>query len=122
MLLASTNGGSLTNSWILDSGCTYHMCPHKEWFCTYQPYDVGTVLMGNDASCKVIGIGTVKIKMHDGIVRTLGNVRHILELKKNLISLGTFDSLADSHKRMGREVSHSDRVQRATYSNKRSSP
>ncbi|KAL5563946.1 hypothetical protein UlMin_033693 [Ulmus minor] len=93
MLLASTNGGSLTNSWILDSGCTYHMCPHKEWFCTYQPCDVGTFLMGNDAICKVIGIGTVKIKMHDGLVRTLGNVRHIPELKKNLISLGTLDSL-----------------------------
>ncbi|KAL5571573.1 hypothetical protein UlMin_021170 [Ulmus minor] len=93
MLLASTNEGSLANSWILDSICTYHMCPHKEWFCTYQPYDVGTVLMGNDGSCKVVEIGTVNIKMHDGIIRTLDNVQHIPELKKNLISLGTLDSL-----------------------------
>ncbi|KAE8714902.1 hypothetical protein F3Y22_tig00110187pilonHSYRG00229 [Hibiscus syriacus] len=30
-----------------------------------------------------------KIKMHDGSVRTLGSVRHIPDLKKNLISLGT---------------------------------
>ena len=30
--------------------------------------------------------------MQDGIVRTLTSVRHVPELKKNLISLGTFDS------------------------------
>ena len=33
-------------------------------------------------SCKVIGIGTVRIKMHDGIVRTLKDVRHAPDLKK----------------------------------------
>lgn len=31
--------------------------------------------------------------MFDGIVRTLSNVRHIQDLNKNLIPLGTFDSL-----------------------------
>ena len=48
--------------------------------------------MGNNISCKVIGIGTVQIKMHDGVVRTLTDVRHIPDLKKNLISLGVLDS------------------------------
>ena len=47
--------------------------------------------MGNDLSCKTVGIGTVKIKMHDGIIRTLTEVRHVLELKKNLISIGIMD-------------------------------
>lgn len=31
--------------------------------------------------------------MHDRIVRTLIDVQHISDLKKNIISLGTFDSL-----------------------------
>ncbi|OIT39844.1 hypothetical protein A4A49_57673 [Nicotiana attenuata] len=31
--------------------------------------------------------------MHDGVVRTLSNVTYVLELKKNLISLGTLESL-----------------------------
>ncbi|CAL9078946.1 unnamed protein product, partial [Musa textilis] len=31
--------------------------------------------------------------MHDGIVRTLTNVRHVPDLKKNLISLGTLEAL-----------------------------
>ena len=56
------------------------------------------MLMGNNAVCKVVGIGAIKIKMHDGIVRTLSDVRHIPELKKNLISLGTLDSNGCTYK------------------------
>ena len=33
----------------------------------------------------------MKIKMYDGVVRTLTKVRHVLDLKKNLISLSTLD-------------------------------
>jgi hypothetical protein len=49
--------------------------------------------MRNNVACKIVGISTIKIKMHDGIVRTLTNVRNIPDLKKNLISLDTLDSL-----------------------------
>ena len=59
------------------------------------------MLMGNNAVCKVVGIGAIKIKMHDGIVRTLSDVRHIPELKKNLISLGTLDSNGCTYKAGG---------------------
>jgi len=69
------------NEWILDSGCTFHMSHNREWFTTYEPVYHGLVLMGNDAQCK--------IKTHDGIVRPLTGVRYVLELKWNLISLGT---------------------------------
>ena len=48
--------------------------------------------MGNNAACKVIGIGSVRLKMSDGIIRELDNVRHIPELKRNLISLGMIDN------------------------------
>ena len=67
------------------------MCPNKTWFDTYEEKSGGNVFMGNDVSCKTIGIGTVKIKMHDGIIRTLTEVRHVPELKKNLISIGIMD-------------------------------
>ena len=68
------------------------MCPYRDWFTNYQSIDGGKVLMGNNVVCKVVGIGAIKIRMHDGIVRTLSDVRHIPELKKNLISLGMLDS------------------------------
>jgi len=25
--------------WLLDSGCTYHMCPRKKWFSIYEPFE-----------------------------------------------------------------------------------
>ena len=42
-------------------------------------------------SCSVVGIGTMAINMFDGMTRTLKEVRHVPDLKKNLISLGTLD-------------------------------
>jgi hypothetical protein len=61
------------------------MCLHKSLFSTYQAIGSGVVLMGNVVSCKTIGIGIIRIKMFEGIVRTLIDVMHILELKNNLI-------------------------------------
>ena len=46
------------------------------------------MLLGNNSPCKVIGIGSVRIKTHDGLERVLPDVRHVLKLKQNLISLG----------------------------------
>ena len=48
--------------------------------------------MGNNMTCKVVGIGTVRIQMYDGIVRTMTNVRHMPDLVKTFLSLSTFDS------------------------------
>lgn len=45
----------------------------------------------SNTSCKIAEIGTIKIKMFDRAIKTLTDVRHILELKRNLISLSTFD-------------------------------
>lgn len=48
--------------------------------------------MGNKIPCRTIRIGTIKVRMHDGIVRTLLGVRRVLDLRRNLVSLGTLDS------------------------------
>ncbi|KAG8489574.1 hypothetical protein CXB51_017804 [Gossypium anomalum] len=67
------------------------MCPNREWFSTYSSVEGGVVRMGNDSSSKVIGIGTVKIRIYDGTIRTLSDVRYIPDLRKNLISLSILD-------------------------------
>ena len=67
------------------------MCPNRDWFSTYETVSKGVVLMGNDASWKIIGVGTIRIKMFDGIVKMLGDVKHIPYLKRSLISLSTLD-------------------------------
>ena len=81
------------DKWILDTGCIFHMSPKRDWYTTYDSVNGGSVLMGNNVAYKIVGIGTIRIRMHDGIIRTLTNVRHIPDLKKNLISLCTLDSL-----------------------------
>jgi len=48
--------------------------------------------MGNDIACKTVGINNICIRMSDGQVRTLVNVRHVPYLKKNLLSLGVLEA------------------------------
>jgi hypothetical protein len=60
--------------------------------------------MGNDTTCTIIGMGTIKIKMSDGVVRTLEKVRHIPDMRKNLISLGTLDSKGYNYKSENRII------------------
>ena len=48
--------------------------------------------MGNGIPCKIVGVGSIRIRMFDGIVRELMDVRYVPELKSNLISLGVLDS------------------------------
>ena len=47
--------------------------------------------MGNNATYKIVRVGSIQIKMFDGMVRNFSDVRHVPGLKKNLISLGTLD-------------------------------
>ena len=77
--------------WILDYGCTFHMCPFKTYFSDYHDLDGGKVMMGNNAVCKVIGMGNVSLRLHDGTIWELREVRYVPDLKRNLISLGLID-------------------------------
>jgi len=56
-------------------------------FETYESSS-GKVLIENNHLCKVVGVGSMKIKFHDGKIRRLTGVRHIPDLSKNLISSG----------------------------------
>lgn len=80
-------------TWILDSCCTFHMCPFKDYLLNYHETDGGKVMMGNNAVCKIVGIGNVNLKLHDGTIRELREVRYVPELKRNLISLGMLDQM-----------------------------
>lgn len=50
------------------------------------------MVMGNDVSCKLVGIDTIRIKLFDGIVKILEIMKHIPNLKRNLILLNTLVS------------------------------
>jgi hypothetical protein len=77
--------------WLLDFSASHNMSSHRNWFCSYQSIDDSVVFMGNDITCKSVGIESIKIKIFNGIVRMLMDVRHVRDLKKNFISLGIWD-------------------------------
>ncbi|CAM8964429.1 unnamed protein product [Rhodiola kirilowii] len=78
--------------WILDSGASYHICPCREWFSTYEQIDGGNISIANSDVCKAVGIGSIRIRMYNGSFCTLNEVRHVPQMTKNLISLSLLDS------------------------------
>ena len=68
------------------------MCPKKEWFYNLEESELGSVIMGNDQTCEILEKGKIKLKLHDGIVHFLNEVRYVPELKRNLISVGLLES------------------------------
>lgn len=44
-------------------------------------------------ACKVMDVGTIQIMMHDGIVRTMSEVRHAQKLTINLIAMTSLDGI-----------------------------
>ena len=91
-VLVATHGYNGGDEWILDSDYSFHMTPNKSFILTYE-YRWGkrddrkqdNILSGRFRS--------VQMRMFDGMVRTLSNVRHVPGLRKNLIFLGTLDKI-----------------------------
>lgn len=65
LVLSVTDCCSQLDVWVLNSACSYHMTPRKDWFSSYESMATWNVLMGNDMTC-VFRIGSIAIKMHDG--------------------------------------------------------
>ncbi|GKB89903.1 hypothetical protein Tco_0962175 [Tanacetum coccineum] len=65
------------------------MTPKLDILFDFLECDGGSVQLGDNRECKIRGIGKVMIQLKDGSSFVLHNVRYILELKRNLISLGT---------------------------------
>ena len=73
--------------WILDTGATYHVCLNRAWFSSFEKLDGCFTIMRDDHPCNVEGIGTIHIKMFDRIVRELKEMRYVLQLERNLVSV-----------------------------------
>ena len=84
--------------WVMDSGCTFHMTPRRDWLYDFRKVNGGKVLMGNDNACEIIGIGSVKFRMWDGSYKVLENVRLVPKLRRNLVSLGMLDASGCSYR------------------------
>jgi transposase InsO family protein len=78
-------------SWVIDSGASTHVTSRQHFFTSYTAGDFGTVKMGNDGLAKIIGIGDVCLEMINGMKLVLRDVKHIPDIRLNLISVGKLD-------------------------------
>ncbi|WVZ17355.1 hypothetical protein V8G54_010337 [Vigna mungo] len=78
-------------TWIVDTGASFHVTPHEGFFLSYQKGDFGTVKMGNHVTSKIVGIREVTLTIENGTRLVLKEVRHVPEMRLNLISVGKLD-------------------------------
>ena len=53
---------NVTDSWVVDSGASFHATLDKKYFHDYVQGDFGQVYLGDDKPCKIVGMGKVLLK------------------------------------------------------------
>lgn len=80
-------------TWIVDSGATAHMTPHKDYLTDFQAYDKPTrAFMGDGDPLPIIGAGNYRFYVN-GMVGALGQVKLVPQLKQNLLSISKLTEL-----------------------------
>jgi GAG-pre-integrase domain len=73
--------------WMMDSGATYHIMPHKSDFKDYT-LTKGTVCLGDKSTTDQIGIGTAVFKSPQNTEISLSNMLHIPDVHTHFLSTG----------------------------------
>jgi len=53
---------NIIDSWVVDSGASFHATPDKKYFHDYVQGDFGKVRLSDDKPCKIVGMGKVLVK------------------------------------------------------------
>ncbi|VFQ89135.1 unnamed protein product [Cuscuta campestris] len=85
-------------TWVIDSGASYHITSHREYFSSYTSGNFGHVRMGNDGSSKIVGMGDVCLETSTGCRLVLRDVRHVPDIRLSLISAGLLDDEGHANK------------------------
>ena len=75
----------------MDSGASFHTTPHREIIQNYTVGDFGKVYLANSSTLDVVRMRDVRILLPNGSIWLLEKVRHILDLRRNLISIEQLD-------------------------------
>src|SRR5450631_1333284 len=76
--------------WIVDSGASQHMTPHKHFFDTYEPVTGRKVFMGDNGMVEAVGKGSLLVETRvKGRVRSIRmhDVLHVPKMHSNLLSV-----------------------------------
>ena len=78
-------------TWVVDSGASFHVTSRKDIFSSYVAGDFGVVQIGNDGASKIIGMRDVYLETNTGCELFLKNVRYVSNMRLNLISIRKLD-------------------------------
>ena len=67
------------------------MTSRVDFFFSYTNGDYGCVRMGNDGASKIVGMGDIHLETNTGCKLVLKEVRHVPDMRLNLISTGKLD-------------------------------
>ena len=62
------------STWVVDSGASFHLTPDWKCFSFYRAGDLGSVKMGNEGACRIVGIGDVCLVTSTGCRLVLRDV------------------------------------------------
>uniref|UniRef100_A0A2N9HLM6 Integrase catalytic domain-containing protein n=1 Tax=Fagus sylvatica TaxID=28930 RepID=A0A2N9HLM6_FAGSY len=79
------------DEWVIDSAASYHVTPRREFFTSYKAENLGRVKMGNKSYADIVGIGDICVETNTGYTLKLKDVRHIPDMRFNLISVSVLD-------------------------------
>ncbi|GAV78485.1 gag_pre-integrs domain-containing protein/UBN2_2 domain-containing protein, partial [Cephalotus follicularis] len=112
LLLAVDEKNNHIDEWIPNSGCSYHTCPHTDWFTTYEPVSGGVVLKGNlkknlislgylDAKWYKYSCGDRILKISRGVIRFMKGLKvdSLYKLQGSTVigSVAVSSSVSDSN-------------------------
>jgi hypothetical protein len=79
------------STWVVNTAISFHITPHRDFFSSNTNGDFGWVRMGNEAKCKVVGMRDIQLETSIGCKLILKDVRHVLEMRFNFISIRKLD-------------------------------
>ena len=92
ILVAEANSVEVDkDEWVLDTGCSFRMTPHRDVFIDLQENASARVRMANNSSSEIKGVGSVRFQNPDGTTFLLQDVRYMPDISRNLISMGTLE-------------------------------
>ena len=77
----------------MDSGASFHITSHKEYFTSYTSGVTGQVSMENSGSSAIVGKGSICIETNIRCRLVLDDVRHVPDIRLNLLSVGKLDDI-----------------------------
>ena len=82
-------------SWVLDTGCTSHICNDSQRLTSKRKLRKGKVelRMGNDARVAAVGLGVVNLKLPSGDYLSLEVCHYVPSIVKNIISVSCLDKM-----------------------------